>query len=502
MARPSSSQNLISQYQLQWVQAVNSKEVLPFIFPYALYNYGLLILYLFYARTRLAQRSKYAVFFAIVWLSITTMSRCRTLGLDYGVLVGIASSWCIVWSAILMIFHVPHQTFCRLVKASQKRTRHDMADKMGVEDVDTLALPNPDPSNGSSTSSQILGSSREIRDLELVWEYMPDPFWKRLAWTVDLVTSLRGLHWSWRSSQIPPISHSSVRISKKRPFNAVAWLLFMYLSLDALNIIAKTDPYFWGITDNPSDLGVFHLESYIKISRHCHIFVTFLNFLIANMLIFDTAPLVFVQILGPSLVGTLGEPWMYAFAYGPIQAILDEGLQGFWALWWHQMFRFGCSSPGLWVADRLNIARSSKTAKALRILVAFSLSGIVHACGCYTQWPSTSPLNVFLFFLAQPVGMVAQELVMLAARGLSLKSRNESFHRIGKSIFTVIWLRLTFWLMADEYARGGMWLIEPLPLSPLRCLGFGPTQNGWWRWQGVIPQVYWGDNWWQSGLAI
>ena len=477
---PSSPQDVIDSYQIQWEQAIASQNLLPFIFPYSVSNYGLLILYLLYSHTRLAQKLKYPILAAIVWLSIATMSRCRTLSLDYGVLIGIMSSWCIVWSCTLMIFNNPHRDFYRLVKALQKSHRRDTRQTREAHH----ALENPNPNRAPEN----LRTGQQTGHPDYVSEGMPDTFWKRLGWTLDLITSLRGLHWSWRSTRIPPISSFRARPTQSRPFHAALWLIFIYLGLDAINIIGKTDPYFWGII-NP-------LESYLSMSHTYHIFITFLNLMFANLAVFNIPPLLCVHILGPRIVGSFGEPSMYSTAPGPIQAILENGLQGFWNSWWHQMFRFGLSSPGVWLVDRLGIGRSSAIAKVLRIAVAFALSGMVHACGCYTQWPATSSFKLFLSFMLQPVGMIVQDMIALAV------GESSRVGRVLKPAFVVFWLWLTFGFALDEYARGGMWLVEPLPFSPLRSLGFGPAQEGMWLWHGLVPHVHRGEHWWQSGLAL
>lgn len=479
----SSSQGVVNVYQTQWKQAVEDRAYLPFILPYSVFNYVLLILYLLYSRSIWVEKSRYFVFAAIVWLSISTMADCRTLNLDYGVIIGIMSSWCILWSTTLMIFHTPHRDFCRLVKLSRKASQQTAHEAPAVED----------PLRKSNGASENPRSCQQTGHEDYVWEYMPGNFWPRLGWVLDLLTSLRGLHWSWRSSRIPPISTLHAKDTRRRPFQAGLWLMFIYIGLDVLNIIAKTDSYFWGVVD-PS-------ESYISASHAYHSFITFLCLLFVNLAIFNGPPLLYIHILGPNIVGTLSEPWMHVTAPGPIQSILDDGLRGFWNSWWHQMFRFALSSPGVWLADRLGISRAFVTIKWLRVIIAFTLSGIIHACGCYTMWPATSSSKLFLSFMLQPVGMVLQDFIALVARilGVNEMSKVSGMMRL---CFTVFWLWLTFGLAGDEYARGGMWLVEPVPFSPLRCLGFGPVQQGCWLWYGVSPHLYSGAHWWQTGLAI
>lgn len=469
MAEASSPKGVIDIYRREWQQAIASKEYLPFIFPYAILNYCLLFGYLFYSRARFVESLRYVVFVAIAWLSIDIMARCRTLSLSYGVLVGIMSSWCMIWSATLMICHTPHRDFCRLVSVESHVEQND------------------------ATSRKPNGPAQSVRRTKstcppgYTWEYMPYPFWQRFTWTLDLMTSIRGLHWSFRSSNIPRTTTFQKSTFKRRPFLATIGIILIVLSLDAMNVIAKTDPYFWGHI--PSS------ETYISIGHNYHVSITFLILMVVNLADFNISYLLCVHVLDPSIVGKYSEPWMHSPAPGPFDAILNDGLRGFWNSWWHQMFRFGFLSPGFYLTDCLGIHRSSVTANALRLLVAFALSGFVHACGCYTQWPATSSPKLFLSFMIQPVGIALQHFITM------LLGEDSKSDRLFKPSFMVVWLSLTFGAAGDEYARGGMWLVEPLPFSPLGLLGLGPLAGKGWLWRGMMPYVHRGDRRWESGLA-
>ena len=64
-----------------------------------------------------------------------------------------------------------------------------------------------------------------------------------------------------------------------------------------------------------------------------------------------------------------------------------------------------------------------------------------------------------------------------------------------------VWLYFTSPLLVDDFARGGIWLFEPVPISLWRGLGFGPEGEGWWCWYGGLLKWRSGGAWWDSGIA-
>jgi hypothetical protein len=70
-------------------------------------------------------------------------------------------------------------------------------------------------------------------------------------------------------------------------------------------------------------------------------------------------------------------------------------------------------------------------------------------------------------------------------------------------LFTLVWLFFTAPLFMDDCSSTGLWLVEPVPISPLAFLGFGNEGDHWWRWDwDHLPRLYLGETWWQSGIAL
>jgi len=64
-----------------------------------------------------------------------------------------------------------------------------------------------------------------------------------------------------------------------------------------------------------------------------------------------------------------------------------------------------------------------------------------------------------------------------------------------------IWFYFTAPLLCDDFAKGQLWLFEPLPFSPMRILGIGLPGDRWWRWNDLF-RWHSDPTWWKSGIAL
>ena len=169
--------SMIYQHRLKFHQQCELQQISPFVIPADISNYILLIVYLMLMR-KLPRLSEVPVFLAIVTLSVLSLHTSRTLGLAHGVLVGISSSLCVVLAANLLFLYQPAVDFKRM----------------------TAFNSNPNH-NGDSEGE------------EKHWQSMPNSAYKRLFWILDLLGSLRALHWSHGQRQY----HVSRRYLQKAP---------------------------------------------------------------------------------------------------------------------------------------------------------------------------------------------------------------------------------------------------------------------------------------------
>jgi Membrane bound O-acyl transferase family len=489
---------------------------------------------------KFVRRGRYAVFALICWLCWSGITRVRTLSLAYGFAVGLSYAWCILLSATLMIFNDAQRDFKRIERLERPRPLPASVDELKCEGSDDReasgvdANTNPEASGLTRRNLPVSDSSQKQLRIEdspnsgpLVWQSFPSRFRHRVDWVLDLIISFRGVGWSWQIPSLPPLPSSVVSqlehntandhnrpqagdsigdVYKSRPVllrSALQTATFAYLFIDLLKVTMMNDPYFWGATTSPapSHLPAFIATSYY-LTKTYRLLVSLAGIFTALIGVNSLGPILFVGLLGPDLIGVRGESWMYPSLNGSFSVILDRGLEGWWGKWWHQSFRFAFTSPGRWAVEKLGWEARDKAAKFLGLIIAFALSGSLHACGSYTQSGDTWPMGPFLFFMLQAVGIVVQISAVQVLKSFHFRDKIPlGLRRTSNLLFVLGWLWVTAPLLVDDLAKGGIWLFEPLPFSPLRKLGFGIEGEGWLCWHESPVKWHTGLSWWQSGLT-
>jgi len=191
----------------------------------------------------------------------------------------------------------------------------------------------------------------------------------------------------------------------------------------------------------------------------------------------------------------------YPSISGSFAPILDRGLAGFWGSFWHQSFRAGFTAPTAYFARKQPIPPLLDA--CLTTFVAFLLSGLLHAAGGFTSLPVTTDISgPIAFFLLQFVGVVMQTATTAIVRRY-MPGASKLWRRAGNAIYVAVWLHMTNYLLIGDMSRSAIWLYEPVPVSPLRAMGFGTPGEAAWRWdETYIPKWYVGRRWWESGIRI
>jgi len=252
------------------------------------------------------------------------------------------------------------------------------------------------------------------------------------------------------------------------------------------------DPYFiFGPTtyDPPPslrDLPPWALNTVHKV-------ISFGSIILALEMVFLIAPIAFSLVLGPSVLGLRGEAWQYPTQFGYFyRNVSRKGLAGLWGGWWHQFFRSIFEAPTNFLIQNRYVDEGSAATRVLRLVFAFGISGYLHAAGSISQIPDTHPWHLVYFFSLQAVGIGLQASIKILRDGSCVNL-----------LFTAAWLLGTGWLIADDFARGGIWLFEPVPFSFFRgYMGWGEEGDGWWCWGHVGVGWYTGKHWWESGIAF
>lgn len=364
---------------------------------------------------------------------------------------------------------------------------------------------------------------------QLYWQSYPARFRQRIDWVVDMFISFRGVGWSYQTRGVPDppswaeaqltgsgsmvqndeitVSRTGIRrFSNRRQLvrEALIQALLGYLALDALKTFTMHDPYFWGYTTAPSASIYPDLvrSSYVA-TRTIRLLTTMIYTSTALWTIFKLGPIFFAGVLGPRVIGLKGEAWMNpADMFGPLSNILDMGLGGFWSGFWHQVFRYVFEAPGTRLLDILKVKKKSAAGKLIGLAVAFTISGSIHACGSFTQLGDTRPIKgPFTFFLLQGAGITLEDLARdaLKSTGVELPA---AVKKVLNLSFALIWLYQTGPLMCDDFAQGGVWLFEPVPISLFRYLGFGVADARWLCWDSDFASWHAGKSWLTTGLSF
>ena len=506
---------------------VDSGKAVPFLYPWAGFGAFLVLGYLLidHRQSPTLKWFRFPIFaflFAFQsWVILT--NRARHPAGAFG--IGLLSAWGILWVARVLVINDCQTDFVRIERARSVGTGNHV----------DHSLKNRIP-NGSlpSTASTPEGSGARPESKQqgaLYWQTYPTSFADRIDWVADVFCSFRGVGWNWQTTTVPPLPKSvasqlhgavdsadtdqvatskigirrfSDRESLLKP--TLANVIIGYLVLDVIKTLMSHDGYFWGYMDA---LPPWYLPDTLQKS---HVFVKSYRLLIsltgvytALWQIFKLGPLFFSGILGPKLIGVRGEPWMNPpDMFGSFRNILDNGIAGWWGGWWHQVFRAAFEAHALCLLKALGIEKRSESGKLISLFVAFSLSGCLHASGSYTLLGDTRPfLGPMRFFMLQPLAIILQMFLAQQLSKFGILQKTPKWLRQGANfVFVHTWLYFTAPLLVDDFARGGVWLFQPVAISPLRGLGLGARDDTWWCWWDGI--LFWrsGKHWWDTGIAL
>ena len=519
---PASDVEALRNVHASFEELIRKGHYRPYVWPYCAIGPYLMIFYLLLPPTRsgLVEKAKYPLFAAIIYLSLEAIIHCRSAWTTYGYGIGLMNAFAILWSSAHLLFQDSRLEARRI----EGRVRSASRDGSKEDAADTQASSTATQTSGTlrnrkiETEKQPNERNRGHGDIGrwspfaskpdyFLWQPLPEEFLHRLDWVLDLSCSFRGPRWS---HQIPNLPSAPARVqaslkddsfappskeSERSRHNILRHFLPRFivclLMLDILKNVAMQDPYFWGMgVDNPSPFA------WPRASR-----TLFSAIFVYHSLqsIFLLAPVVGCLLLGPARIGEHGWPWLYPAFFGSLDAIVNKGLAGAWGQWWHQLFRFSFEGAGDYVGRHVGWDKGSLRGTLLRVNVAFFCSGILHTCASYTAIPSTHPFNAFAFFTLQPIGLLSQRAFSIWLKKNHWRDQIPILLRqIGNICFVCIWFYYTGPLIADDFAACGIWLYEPLPISPIK----GFRGMGWWRWTEHLVNWHADEQWWRSGLAF
>lgn len=493
---------------------IDSGQAIPFIYPWAGLGAFAVIGYLLidHRQHKWTRHVVYALLVAFQVQCILT-TRAQHPAAAFG--VGLLSAWGLLWVFALMVARDCQTDYARLERRAE-------------EDREVNGHANGSVSKRSTSKRQ----EEKTGSATLYWQSYPSSLLDRIDWIADVFCSFRGIGWNFQVSGVPrlpqqietqldtnvekPEKDEAMTVSKsgiRRIANTdllfrktITFLILGYFVLDVIITLMHNDRYFIGYMDAapPAYLPTIVQQSPILIKSY-RLVLSLLGIYFALREIFTLGPLFFTYILGPAYLGIRGEPWMNPIdMFGSYSSVLDYGIAGWWGGWWHQVFRYGFQAPTERLLEILDVEKKSQAGKLISLFAAFFLSGCLHACGSYTQLGPTRPLaGPFTFFMLQPLGIMAQMAGSFALKKAGVADvLPKPVKQAANFVIVHFWLFHTAPFLMDDFASGGVWLFEPLAFSPLRGLGYGAKDDGFFCWWNGI--VFWrsGKHWWDTGLAL
>ncbi|KAL5614406.1 hypothetical protein BROUX41_004512 [Berkeleyomyces rouxiae] len=486
---------------------------LPFLVPTTFLG-GLIIPPLFLAfsqRGRPWLRSlRWAVMALILALNADLFLHSASTNVACGYGIGMVAVWSSLVAAMALVF-LDAQDLERVAKRPRSRARATSTEKARGSD--------------GAPGELLAAADEQYGEAEYYWQSYPHDgtFGQRFLWGFDIVTSIRGSGWTWAISTMPQppppskphtmelidmsampvVSRSGhVRCRNKAEFCKRTLLSVVpgYLLLDFLTILVEMDPFFMAGPRGmypPFEYPPPHLSWVPSVLLPAYRQLFFLICILAALnVVFHHLDV--VQFLVFSYLFPMrAEPWMYCSIFGPVSSIWETGLTGLWGIFWHQTFRAPFMAPVRYIWGHGRGRFPGK--KAALFVSAFLGSGLMHSGASFTSMPVTDYIRPLLFFLAQAGGIGVQKILSKALRPLGLP---KWLRRMGNVLFVLVWLYGSAPLLGDDFAAGGVWMLEPSPYSVLRAMGYGYPGDTPWRWdRGHMGSFYVGKNWWAIGYG-
>ncbi|EZG06337.1 hypothetical protein H106_04112 [Trichophyton rubrum CBS 735.88] len=518
---------------------IESGEFQPLVFPRDFASVFIVIfaLVIKWPRDGPVKYIRHLLYFYTLYLNIYVVVHCRSLLVLGGYGVGLVFSWLSIWSASLLIFNDVQGTYKRIERSFVpfSTSKENLLQGRGGKAGRTSAILKNSSSEYDSTNGDANGKAT-CSDPKIVprfkWQGFPEKLGHRFTWAFDLLFSHRGPHWNWRPKDFPPLP-KQVQLQLSRGENAdldvdMLWeeentrgvlvgsiykSVLYFFCLDLLKVISTGDRHFLGhiIYPPPPFLAICGPLA-PTIAYMYRLAMSGAAVYCAVLFPTTISATVFLAISQTPLGFKTRIPFEASFLYPPyfgdvLIPILDEGLVGFWGKFWHKQFRAGFLAPGNWIKSKL-ISRNpgrkwpQSIFWGLQVIISFTLSGILHFSGSYTQNSSTNPFNQFLFFALQIVGIFFQiSIEKLSGRLIPFRIP-VWLKRLSKCVFVLVWLACVGPLLCDDFTIGGVWMEEPVPYSPIRAMGFAKGTGGAVRWQAEPLRWWKGTRWWECGIVL
>lgn len=544
-------------YRAIFKARVAAGQAKPFVLPYGIF--GTFILPILYMTVPHRKRpwvyaARWLVLTFIVAFNVKIMRETSSANLSIGYSSGLSAFWGILSNVANLVFTAPQFEFERVARRRKAKTSSpEPSRKSGRSDSPVAARSGSQNglrrrAGGKKRRNKVAAPEADAdeheHEHEYYWQSFPEngTFTERLGWVVDLYTNFRGVGersrgpvfssfisswltvtgWSWAVPSVPspapperPHTEELVKMDtipletfvgcrtykSERDFVRRKTITFSiaYVVLDIFKVMSTEDPYFiFGSRPFPPPPRLAGTPTWLlSVYRHSGIICA----LYAVIVMVSSVQDLFQYYVLGRLFPMHGELWQYSSVFGSFSQVLDRGLAGFWGAWWHQSFRHAFSAPGGWLVEHGYLKKGARSTKLAVVSIAFCLSGLLHGAGSVTAIPETNWLKPCSFFWAAGVGVLLQQ-ALCAALEPRIAELPRTARRLGNLLFVLVWLQVTVKPLADDFAETGLWLVEPVPVSVVRAMGYGHGETSWWRPDTeAIGRWHKGEHWWESGFG-
>ncbi|KAF7324663.1 MBOAT-2 domain-containing protein [Mycena kentingensis (nom. inval.)] len=268
--------------------------------------------------------------------------------------------------------------------------------------------------------------------------------WRRVRWSVSLMTSLRGVGWAHEPHNSLPARPAPTTSRLKFILHQLLHGLVLFLIHDIFNLHRRWNPMFR--SSGPgwrTDGWIWRALAVITWGGQGS---TAMCLLAVNASILAVA-------------ACLSEPQYWPALMGDPRELYT--IRRFWARGWHQMMLRFIKTHSRGVACLFGFRPQSPASALTQLFVAFALSASVHYAAEVMSFRSWSAGNAYQFFMLQPCGIILEDLVLRVGRKMGFQSPKWRFLGYFTTLF---WFRLTLPLWQERLVRAGH-TDEGIPVS-------------------------------------
>lgn len=512
---------IYTAYRHAFLKQISEGTRRPQVLPYSLLSPMLAIAYLCipHKHNPVVYAARWPLVGLITWLEFRTIQQTSGTSSSMGFMIGMQSSFTILWIWTWLIFKRPQWDARRV----ERRRVRVIRDEKKAQLSEKIILKEQICPEKMANDVVLLSNEEYTKDTyEYFWQPYPENFKDRFFWVLDLLLNFRGPGWNWSVPLIQTITPETLSkldnpeegvdsgdSSPTKKCSKPSWcenlrhislFVFGYLICDVVGLLMVQDPYF-KVGPNTYELPS-HLKSLHPIVLYLYR-ITLTGLMIITWIRTTYALYNFFMgyVLGPKVLGLRGEPIYYNQVWGSFSKVFERGLAGLWGNFWHQIFRNCFTAPTIFLIEKGYIKPGKYTTRLIGLAFAFILSGFLHWAAAVTAFNETKPYDEFLFYGLQGVGVGLQSGLSKIFSSTIVKLPN-SVRKIGNLLFTLAWFYLTAWLEADSFGRSGICILPMTHISLLRYLGFGEQDAIWNFWSPVDLMWYKGKNWIDSGIFL